>query len=488
MLLAVWLLAVPALAIPEGGDEKLVLLEEIAGYIETYSLYPPDNFALEGVTAEALEEDPELFDETVSGWLSADKYGYLITHEEYNDLFGITEGAGIGVFVDGNMPTGVYVTGFEPGGAAEDCGMAIGAQIVSVDGADISDRSLYEASEYVLGTEGTAVTVGYMNPGSAEIHFVELIRRDVSDPTFVDGYILKGTDIGYISIGMFAPSNSTGGYIDSPAADVFFDLYNHTLPEEGAESLIIDLRDNKGGSVDTAYLMLCYMLDGEIPLFETISASGTYDNTFFSVDWTESELEESELPDGIWEPKHIVILVNGNTASASEIFCGALKGNGLAELVGEVTYGKAHQQALIPLKTGDYLGITSHQIEPAGIGYYEETGIAPDHAVAFETQLFNEGSYPDINVNLAIFPGTKQRDRVLGLQERLALIGYYRAEPTGELDEYTVWALNRFQAWMGLRRTPFASVPALRALEYLLEDAEIFDTDSQLDYAIDLCS
>ncbi len=484
ILLAVWILAAPALAIPQSGQEQLDLLEEIAQILNEYALYPAANLSLRMITPLKLELDPELFTKTVESWLADDPYGYFMSAEEYDTAFGgggtSPGSSGIGIEIDISVPTGIYVLDFLPGGSAEESGIEIGAQIVSADGVDITDMPYLEGRTYVVGNQYSTVTVGYVNPGTTEVLYEDLVRHNLSVSN-VDYSMINDTDIGYISVAGF---DTLSDYLD------FADAYNLLLPAEGAESLIIDLRGNPGGVVDVVYYMLDAMIEeAGVPFFELVG-NGESEGTsaaFNSLGWTEEELAGMLLVNGIWDPEKIVILVDERSASAAELMAGALQVHDLAEIVGTATYGKAHAQFHLTLSSGDILILTFARNELPVIGTFEGTGIIPDYEVEQVIIPGSELGYEELYSNVAIFPGTKMKNRVTGLQERLRLLGYYRTEPTGVFDDYTVWALNRFQEWQGLRQTPFASVPALRALDEWLELVRVVD-DKQLDYAIDLCS
>ncbi|MDR1669436.1 MAG: peptidoglycan-binding protein [Oscillospiraceae bacterium] len=483
-LLVLSMLAVPALAMPQGGQEQLELLEEIALYIDEYGLFPAGDLTLEGVTAEDLENDPDLFYEIVDSWLADDKYGYFLTAEEYEIGFGssVTPAAsgGIGIGIDTVVPTGLYVESILPGSSAEESGIVLGSQIISADGVDITDMNYMDGRLYLIGEPDTVVTVGYMNPGSTEVHYEDLERRRINVGNVTYGMI-EGTDIGYISITQFDTINDALDFVDA---------YNVILPAAGATSVIIDLRNNLGGMVNIAFMMFDATTDEEGLLFCELIGNGKSELTslsYYSFGWTEEDLADLQLTEGIWEPEDIVVLVNEDTASASEILAGALQAHGMAVLVGTGTRGKAHSQYHVELTTGDMLVFTMARIELHEIGFYDEIGIIPDHEVEQIATPGTELGFEEIYPDNAIFSGTKMKDRVTGLQERLRLLGYYRTEPTGVFDDYTVWALNRFQALLGLRQTPYASVPALRALDAWMELVLVYE-DTQLDYGIGLCA
>ncbi|MDR0324573.1 MAG: hypothetical protein LBI19_00575 [Oscillospiraceae bacterium] len=470
LLLALWLLAVPALALPESGEGQLALLEEILEYIELYALYPPDDLSLDGVTAQRLERDPELFMSIIDSWLAGDPYQY--SRFSQDALIPATSTYGIGIIVDDTMPLGVYVDAFIPGGGAERSGMEAGAQIVSVDGFDITDEVYMDVRPLFLGNRGTVVEVGYINPGSVEV-FVEEIRRGPLHVANVQNTMIDGTDIGYISIAGFHSSS-----------DIYdFDTYyNYSLPEAGAKSVIIDLRGNGGGLLEVLYYILdCMLIEEGVLICRLVYSDEEED--LYSMGWTTEELEEYAA--FIWEPDNMILLVDGGTASAAEVFAGTLQAYGFATVVGEATYGKAHSQYEIPLSTGDYLVITSGRIELYEIGSYESTGIIPDYEVELEVITGADlVSFP-LDTSRALFRQSGLTERVAAMQERLALLGFYRAEPSGVFDDYTLWCLNRFQVVCGLPQGRFANAETLQLLDEAAM-ATMFYVDSQFDFALEL--
>ena len=471
--LALWLLAAPVLALPDGGTERLALLEEILEYIEAYALYPPGAPSLDGITPRRLEEEDGLFLSLVETWLAGDKYGHFLTLEEYNAAYGVAEAAfGIGIQADIAMPLGVYVAGLLPGGGAARTGIEIGAQIVFVDGADIADADYMDVRHLFLGERWTPVEIGYLNPGSPEVFF-ETILRGPLDAANVQGFLIEGTDVGYISIERFG---SLTDYFD------FLDVYHETLPSLGAKSVIIDLRGNPGGQVDTVVNILNSMLVNEGYLLLRL-LDAAEEEEFYSTGW---DLEELALWDEIiWEPESIVILTDGGSASASEIFAGTLQAYGLATVVGETTFGKAHSQYHIDLTSGDILIVTSSRVELYGIGAYDEAGIAPDYEVAPAAAAgagFME--YP-LDAGRALFRQSALTERILAMQERLALLGFYRTAPSGVFDGYTLWCLNRFQAAYDLPPGRFANTATLKALDKAAREAEFY-IDLSFAFALEL--
>jgi carboxyl-terminal processing protease len=466
LLLALLLFAAPALAIPESGTDRLALLKEIRELLEAGALYIPEDLSLDGFTAAGLERDEELFGKIVASWQAEDKYGTFLTRGEYMARFGAGGAVlhGIGIRVDMSMPLGVYVQGFLPGGGAERSGIEVGAQIVSVDGVCVADSPYTDVRHLFLGERRSVAEIGYINPGSAEVIFEE-IRRGILNTARVRGHIIDGTDVGYIHIERF------GIYSDAFRYDEY---YNGLFPEMGAKSVIIDLRGNPGGQLDAAAAMLNMMLPDEgVLLCTQVGADG------------EHHVYSTGRVGKIWEPEGIVVLVDRNTASASEFFAGALQAHGLAVVAGETTYGKSHSQYHLDLSTGDVLIFTTHRVDLYDIGSYDGIGITPDYAVGLRKVTGAEADMLPLDTSRALFRQSSMTGRVTAMQERLALLGYYRAEPGGVFDDYTLWCLNRFQVAHGLDQGRFANAETLRMLDKAALEVVKWE-DARLEFALDL--
>jgi carboxyl-terminal processing protease len=473
--LTLLLLIAPALAIPESGAERLALLNEINGLIDKYALYPPEEFLYLDTSAEQLEgeEGLLLLKYILNTWQAGDPYGSLMTREEYDLAFDTgTPLYGIGIQVDTSMPLGVYVADFLPGGGAESSGMEVGAQIVSVDGVDIADAVYMEVRPLFLGNWWTSVEIGYINPGSVEV-FTERIQRGSLRVDNVRGHLIEGSDIGYISISRFG---SLADYFD------FYRYYHEYLPEMGARSVIIDLRACPGGQVDAMVNILnCVLLEEGYLLFEYVDAEGNI--PVYSTGWDIEEMVKNG--DRFWQPEKTVIMIDGGSASASEIFAGTMQVYGKAELVGEKSYGKAHSQYHIPLSSRDVLITTGSRIDLFEIGSYHGAGITPDHTVEWGTAAGADILTRPLATDRALFKQSVMTERIAAMQERMALLGFYRTEPSGVFDEYTLWCLNRFQVAYKLPQGRFANVETLKALDKAAMEKTVY-IDRQMEFALEL--
>ena len=240
-----------------------------------------------------------------------DPYSVYYTEEEYTKLQEETAGTyvGIGVSVRQDTDTGYVkvVKAFEGGPAAE-AGVKPNDYITKVKGEDIKDQDLDTVVSKIRGEEGTTVDVTFLRPSDGKSYTYTVERRSVDVPTI--NYEMLKDDIGYIQITEF--DVITVEQYQKALAD---------LEGQGMKGLIVDVRDNPGGVLGSVVEMLQNMLPkGTICYTEDKNGKG---DTFTS--------------DGTKEfKKPLVVLVNGNSASASEIFTGAIKDYGIGTIVGQL--------------------------------------------------------------------------------------------------------------------------------------------------------
>lgn len=228
---------------------------------------------------------------------------------------------GIGAFVD---TTGEYLSIISPieGSPAEAAGLKAGDLIIAIDGVDMTGTPPEEARQKVIGPAGTTVTLSVAREGQEEpLEFI-ITRAKITIPS-VTGKMLEN-DIAYIDINQFG---------DKTTSEL-----NTTLEEllpQNPKGIIIDLRNNGGGYLQTSIEVASEFIDQGVILYEQYG-DGTRD-TYNAL----GNGRATDLP--------IVVLVNEGSASASEILAGALRDYGRAKLVGVISYGKGSVQQWIPL-------------------------------------------------------------------------------------------------------------------------------------------
>jgi len=329
---------------------KLQYLQEL---INQYYLYDEED-----------REDPEEW--LYKGFIYSlqEPYSSYYTAEEYATVKESNEGSycGIGVQVSQNVYTGIItVIKVFKGTPAQEAGMLPGDILTAVGDMDVSGMDLsLVVSDYIKGEEGTEVTLTVFRESENSDVTMTMKRAMVENPTVE--YDLLENQIGYISLSAF---EEVSGEQFKTAVD--------SLTDKGAKGLIVDLRNNGGGVVTAAKDIADYILpDGK---------------TIVSFKGKEEDNEVYYSDDGHQVDIPIVILVNGQSASASEVLTGALKDNGLATVVGEKTFGKGIAQGVFELPDGSAVKLTTaYYYVPSGECIHD-VGIEPDLEVELKEEL-----------------------------------------------------------------------------------------------------
>lgn len=321
-------------------------LDVIDNLIEEYYLYEDD------IDGDALVEG------LYSGYTEAlgDPYTEYYDEEETKALFESTSGefTGIGVTMSQGTDGTITVTNIYKDSPADKAGLQVNDVLLEVDGKNIQGEDLNTVVSYVKGEKGTEVTLTVLRDGE-EVEATAV--RDTIEVQTVE-YRMMDDQIGYISVSEFD--------------DVTYDQFKMALDDlEGQkmQALVIDLRNNPGGNVETVTDMLKLLLP-EGPIISIKDKNG---NT------------EEMTCDGENEfTKPLAVLVNGYSASASEIFSGAVQDYGTGTIVGTTTYGKGVVQQLISLGDGTCLKVTiAEYYTPSGRSI-NGVGVTPDVEVEYQ--------------------------------------------------------------------------------------------------------
>ena len=275
-----------------------------------------------------------------------DPYSDYMSKEEFDDYILSSSGeySGVGITFTEDEEGRFTVISVTKDSPAEKAGIEPDDYLVSVDGKTYTNSDIMASK--IRGDKGTEVTLEYVHDG--EKKEVTLVR-DIIHQYSVESKMLDG-NIGYIAISSFI---ETTGKDFSDALD--------KLTADGAKSLILDLRDNGGGLVDDSVQVADEFLDKGVITY-------TRDK--------EGNMDSYDAEDGKTNLK-TVVLVNENSASASEILAVALKDNGY-EIVGEKTFGKGVIQASLPMKDGSALKLTVMEYLTPDKHQVHEKGITPD--------------------------------------------------------------------------------------------------------------
>lgn len=275
-------------------------------------------------------------------------------------------GAWIGMSVDGRP----RIEGVFEDGPAERAGLQAGDYILQVDGTPVAGLTLYEVIAMIRGPEGTSVTLLISREGEPDPLEFTITRARLETPV-TEAEMLEG-DIGYIRLYDFSTVVS-GERVEQ-------DL--ESLLNQGAQSLILDLRGNPGGQVAEAVEIADLFLDDGVILIER---------------WKGGRIDRPQAHAGeIGENIPLVVLVDRNSASASEILAGALQDHGRAILIGETTFGKGVVQRVITLENGGELWVVSARWFTPNDRVIGEQGLKPDIEVLWPEEPPAEGEDPQL--------------------------------------------------------------------------------------------
>ena len=294
-----------------------------------------------------------LIDGAISGMVKTldDPHSIYLDPKMYELMRSHTEGSfgGVGI-VMGFKDNKITVISVMEGTPSEAAGIKTGDEIIAVDGVPTSEIEPEEVVLHIRGEIGSEVTLRVRRAGEEDKDYV--VRRATIQVHTVAGQMLPDTDgIGYIRIASFSEHT----------ADEFKDAY-HALENEGVKGMIIDLRENPGGLV-TSCVAIANMVVPKGPVVSVVQKDGTREEY-------KSDLSEEKYP--------LVVLIDGNSASASEILAGALQDTGAATIVGQTSYGKGSVQVILPLYDDDALKLTiAKYYTPSGRSI-DGTGIEPD--------------------------------------------------------------------------------------------------------------
>lgn len=324
-----------------------------------------DKYYLGDVDEEKLKEG------AIKGYIEGldDPYTEYISKEDMEDYMQDTMGnyVGIGIYMVKDTDTGkIKVLAPIKNSPAEKAGIQPGDLILSVDGQTYSADEMTVASSKIKGDAGTTVKLQLLR-GNETID-VELKRENIKvNP--VEGKVLQNK-IGYIEFSSF----------DETTAEDFKAKFEE-LKKQNITSLIIDLRNNGGGLVNQALEIADMIADRDSVLLYEVDKNGN------------EEIKKSQKEPIIKMP--VVILTNGNSASASEILAGALKDLGKAKIVGTKTYGKGVIQQVLTLKDGSGLKITSEEYLTPNRNKIHKIGIEPDEKVELPDTVTNILNVPE---------------------------------------------------------------------------------------------
>lgn len=331
------------------GSDAGKLVDEVRGVIKREALKPsPDASITTNAVRGALDSlgDPyaEYFDPQAFERFQSDSEGEFF---------------GIGITVQSNDKGQPYVVKPIDGTPAAKAGLKAGDIIVSIDGVTKAKWPIDDVVRRIRGPEGTKVKLTLLRPSTSKSYTVTLTRARINIPNVMSEMI--GSDVGYMRLGTF----------NRNAADDIRAAITK-LDGKGAKGFILDLRENPGGLLDVAV---------------DVSSLFVKDGVIVRVDARGKPEEEHRASGDVATDKPLVVLVDGHSASASEIVAGALQDYARAKLVGDKSFGKGSVQDVVQLDNGGAVKLTvAHYLTPKK-RVIDKKGVTPDFVVKMDISL-----------------------------------------------------------------------------------------------------
>lgn len=410
-------------------EDKVVeyeYMDKLFGFAE--ELYIDESVTKEDILKEAvkkyLKDNPEAMEEIIkNGFSSLDDYSEYYTGDELtsyiNNINHTFYGIGVSIKADGDY---IKIVSVLDGGSAVEAGIKEGDLIKAVDGKDMKGLSIDEVQAAVTGELGTEVSVTVLR-GEEEMTFT-MERAPVNEATV--NHIVLDDSTAYVSIVNFAAST----------ADEFAVVLKK-LDEESITNIILDLRNNPGGYLDAAVEMAKLVVPKGI-IVQTVYRNKEANQTYYSA---------------LENPKYkFAVLVNENTASASEVLTSALQESGVARVIGETTYGKALIQEMYNLRGYDGFKITTGKYITRNGNEINKKGITPDDYIVNTTEEIDVSKYPKIKYSEETIIGDMS-ENIRVIKERMAVMGYYIEEVDDNFTYDLEAAVLDFQIERGLKPT-----------------------------------
>ena len=437
------------------AQEKIEMLSSLINYLR---MNYKDSLDLNDLANGAIEGIMEVLGDKYSQYYHAED---VSMEELFSDLE--NQYAGVGVTITEEAGE-AFIMDVNPDGPAYEAGIRAGGVITAIDGTSVQGKTLSEIAQMLRGEEGTLVRISVRSGDRTYAYSVT--RRVIVSATVKSRMI--DDKIGYIAVSSMSGATSTE-----------FLQQKLILLNQNMKGLILDLRDNTGGYMETAINLANQLMDSGV-----ISVYFKKGEPFQVIEATHDDMRK--VP--------VVVLVNEHTASSAEMLTGALHDTLKAPLVGETTFGKGIAQSTVPLYNEDILRLSTFYFKTPNHHDIHGVGIRPDYVVHaagnFTRSQANElaaSVYPmkrseeakagDISVN------------VLAAQQRLQIMGY-GVIANARLDEATAAALKDIQKLEGLEETGELDKWTIRALASRFEDylglGKDASADPQLDKAVEV--
>lgn len=433
LLCTVLLFAVPAQAIEITGEQEYIFIHDLVDFVCDNAKFPVPKEELLDEALRARLVNPEAgFNGMIKAVMdSLDEHSGYMEEATYRSFLQDTvsgEFSGIGVNISITGDAYVIMSPI-PGSPAEKAGLSAGDVLVAVDDVNIEAEEFEAVKARITGPVGTTVKIT-VRRGAELLHFT--VARAMVEVETVHFEDMDG--IGYLQLTNFTRS----AVEDVEAAITYFE-------NAGIQDVIIDLRNNPGGELNAA-LDICRLF--------------TPKGVIMRVEYADSALNELYYNENDNSGKfNLAVLVNGGSASASEVFTGAIQDTNMGVVIGTQSFGKGTVQTVLPIITGGGIRLTVAEYKTAGGRSIHHKGITPDIIVENTTEIPDTSYMIPLDLSGTVSEGDTG-EGVLALEQRLEFWGYME-EADSIADAQTAAALRLFQAQNSLPVTGTADVYTL---------------------------
>lgn len=328
------------------------------------------------VSGDEIDVDT-LIDGAITGMIESldDQFSSYLDPQSFNNFTTQLSGdvEGIGVVIFSNDAEQIEVQQVFDGTGADQAGVLPGDIFIEVDGIDVTDFDQTQLGNVVRGDAGTTVTITFLRDGEEVTLTITRVRFEVPN---VEYELLEESNVAYISMADF--NDRSRGQLDDAIA---------ALDVNSRDGLVFDLRDNPGGTLSSAVDVASAFIEDGVVLYESFA------------DGSEQVFDTNGNYAGITVP--IVVLINENSASASELVSGAMQDAGVATVLGEVSFGKGTVQTIQPLSNNGAVRLTIARYLLPSRRWIHEVGVTPDIIIELDEVEFVDGD-PDVQLDGAV--------------------------------------------------------------------------------------
>lgn len=442
------------------GEEAVRYINEAVSLIMTRYKFDVDKKDLyRAALSEILSNNPELLDAAFKGMFEElDDYSFYYTKEELDSFLGgmAAEVCGIGVLVTSDE-AGLIISKVYDNSPAKEGGLMQGDIITHASGVFLGGMDIELAKQNIIGAENTPVTITYLRNGAYTE--LTLTRRKVAiDSGFYQ--IVEDGKIGYIALHEF---NANATEFTQKALSEF--------DSKGIKDIIIDLRNNPGGGLNELVDM-CSLF---IPTGPAIHLE--YKNPLrFTTLYAENKGEINKY--------NLAVLINKNSASASEAFSAAIQDTGSGIVIGETSFGKGTMQNIVPFKIGGGIKITEAEYLSPNGRKVNQIGVTPDVIAPDKISTYERADIEPMKYERILKIGDTGKD-VLAIEERLRILGILDAVPDEVFGYDTYMATRSFQKATELYPYGVMDYTTQAKLDGMLKGAEI-KSDSSYKKAVEI--